>query len=102
MKAIINIKQKTSGFSHLNGRTFEIKELFSSFCAIQIPSQICDGRFDTCDFAYNEILIVDIDSEIQKAFDDHNWGSNTKAYIHLKNYCIAKKIKTNEQVTIFA
>jgi hypothetical protein len=102
MNAIINIKTKTSGFSHLNGHTFQVKELFSSFCAILIPSEICDGRFDTCDFNYDEIIIVDIDNEVQKAYDNYNWGSNNKAYINLKNYCIAKKIKTNEQVTTFA
>jgi len=91
-----------SGFSYLNGRTYKVKEVFTSFVAIEIPSQICEGRFDTCDFNHNEVLIVDIDNEIQKAFDDHNWGINHKAYIHLKNYCIAKKIKTNEQLTTYA
>ena len=101
MKAIINTK-KTSGFSYLNGHTFEVKEVFSSFFAIEIPSQICEGRYDTCDFNHNEVLIVDIDAEIQKAFNDHNWGNDHKRYIHLKNYCITKKIKTNEQLTTFA
>ena len=101
MKAIINTK-KASGFSHLNGRTFKVKEVFTSFVALEIPSQICEGRFDTCDFNHNEILIVDIDTEVQKAYDDFSWGSDNKRYIKLKDYCIANRIKTNEQLTTFA
>jgi len=101
MKAIINTK-KASGFSYLNGRTFEVKEVFTSFIAIQIPSQICNDKFDTCDFNHNEILIVDIDREVQKAYDDYNWGSDNKKYMRLKDYCIANRIKTNEQLTTIA
>ena len=100
MKAIIDTK--SASYKHLNGKTFNVKQVFSSFVAIEIPSQICEGKFDTCDFNHNEVLIVDIDAEIQKAFDDHNWGINHKAYIHLKNYCIANKIKTKEVLNTFA
>jgi hypothetical protein len=101
MKAIINTK-KTSGFSYLNGRTFEVKEVFTTFVAIQIPSQICYGKFDTCDFNHNEVIIVDIDAEVQKAYDDYSWGNDNKRYIKLKDYCISNRIKTNEQLTTIA
>lgn len=100
MKAIINTK--SASYKHLNGKTFNVKQVFSSFVAIEIPSQICEGRLDTCDFNHDEVLIVDIDAEIQRAFDDHNWGNDHKRYIHLKNYCIIKKIKTKEVLTTFA
>jgi hypothetical protein len=101
MKAIINTK-KTSGFSYLNGCTFNVKEVFTSFVAIEIPSQICEGKYDTCDFNHNEVLIVDIDAEVQRAYDDYNWGNDNRRYIKLKDYCISNRIKTNEQLTTIA
>lgn len=96
MKAIINTK-KSSGLSHLNGKTFEVKEILSNIVALSIPSQICEGRFDTCDFAFDEVIIVDIDAEVQKAYNDYCW-SESKQYIKLKNYCIKNRIKTNEKI----
>ncbi len=100
MKAIINTK--SPGYKHLNGKTFNVKEVFSTFVSVEVTSEFVKGGIITTDFNHNEVLIVDIDNEIQKAFDDHNWGINHKAYISLKNYCIANKIKTNEQLTTFA
>jgi hypothetical protein len=100
MKAIINTKSKS--YKHLNGKTFNVKEVFSTFVSIEVTSEYVKGGIITTDFNHNEILIVDIDNEIQKAFDDHNWGGNHKTYIHLRNYCIAKKIKTNELLTTYA
>jgi hypothetical protein len=100
MKAIINTK--SASYKHLNGKTFNVKEVFSSFVAIEIPSQICEGRFDTCDFNHNEVLIVDIDAEIQKAFHDQNWGNDHERYLNLKNYCIIKKIKIKVVLNTFA
>jgi hypothetical protein len=100
MKAII--KTKSPGYKHLNGKTFNVKEVFTTFVAVEVTSEFVKGGIIPTDFNHNEVLIVDIDNEIQKAFDDHNWGINHKAYINLKNYCIANKIKTNEQLTTFA
>jgi hypothetical protein len=100
MKAII--KTKSASYKHLNGRTFNVKEVFTSFVALEVTSEFVKGGIITTDFNHNEVLIVDIDTEVQRAYDDHNWGSNHKAYIHLKNYCIANRIKTNEQLTTIA
>jgi hypothetical protein len=100
MKAIINTK--SASYKHLNGKTFNVKEVFSSFASVEVPSEYVKGGIIPTDFNYNEILIIDIDAEIQKAFDDHNWGINHKAYIHLKNYCIVNKIKTKEVLNTFA
>jgi len=97
MKAIINIKRKSSGFSYLNGHTFEVKEVLSNLVAVQIPSRICEGRFDTCDFGFDEVIIVDIDSEMQKSLDVYNW-SGSKLYDNLLNYCTKNGIKTNEKI----
>lgn len=96
MKAIINTK-KSSGMSYLNGHTFEVKEILSNLVALSIPSRICEGRFDTCDFSFEEVIIVDIDAEVQKAFDAYNW-SGSKLYANLINYCTKNGIKTNEKI----
>jgi len=100
MKAIINTK--SANYKHMNGKTYEVKQLFSTFAAIVLPSEYVKGGFICIDFNLSEIIIVDIDSEIQKAFDDHNWGNDCRRYIHLRNYCISKKIKTNELLNTFA
>lgn len=99
MKAIINTK-KSSGMSHLNGHTFEVKEILSNLVALRIPSQICEGKFDTCDFAFDEVIIVDIDAEVQKAYDACNWSDRicSKSYANLINYCTKNHIKTNEKI----
>jgi len=100
MEAIINTKSAT--YKHLNGKTFAIKEIFTSFVALELPFNFIKGGINTTDFNHKEVIIVDIDNEIQSAFDDHNWGNDCKRYIHLRNYCITKKIKTNEELTTFA
>ena len=100
MKAIINTK--SASYKHLNGKTFNVKEVFSSFASVEVPNEYVKGGIIFTDFNYNEMLIVDIDVEIQKAFDGHNWGNDHKRYIHLKNYCISKKIKTKEVLNTFA
>ena len=97
MKAIINIKRKSSGFSYLNGHTFEVKEILSNLVAVQIPSQICEGKFDTCDFTFDEVTIVDIDNEVQFAYDLYCLDGKG-LYVNLRYYCIANRIKTNEKI----
>lgn len=97
MKAIINIKRKSSGFAYLNGHTFEVKSVLSNLVAVQIPSQICEGKFDTCDFAFDEVIIVDIDQEVQHQYDQYCWDGKG-CYVNLRYYCIANRIKTNEKI----
>jgi hypothetical protein len=100
MKAIINTKSAT--YKHLNGKTFNVFEIFTSFLALELPSNFVKGGIITTDFNHKEVIIVDIDNEIQSAFDDYNWGNDCKRYNNLRNYCITKKIKTNEELTYFA
>ena len=88
--------------SYLNGHTFEVKQILSNLVALSIPSQICEGRFDTCDFSFDEVIIVDIDNEVQQAFDDYNWGNDNRTYFGLKFYCADKGIKTNEKIQTYA
>lgn len=87
--------------SYLNGHTFEVKEILSTLVALQIPSRICEGRFDTCDFSFDEVIIVDIDSEIQKAHNVY-CCTESKQYTALMNYCTKNGIKTNEQINCLA
>jgi len=95
MKAIINIKRKSSGYSYLNGHTFEVKQVLSNLIALQIPSQICEGKFDTCDFSFDEVIIVNIDEEVQSEYNQYCWDGKG-CYNNLRYYCIANRIKTNE------
>lgn len=101
MKAIITGVKKSSGFAYLNGHTFEVKEILSNIVALYIPSQLVKGKFDTCDFTFAEVTIVDIDEEVQKAFDAYNWGSDKRTYLRMKMYCGDKKIETNEKYHAF-
>lgn len=98
MKAIIKVP-KSSAYSFLNGHTFEVQEVFSTFVSLKIPSQI--GEITGIDFSYNEIIIVDIDNEIQKSYDDFNFGYNS-IYIHLKYYCKINNITTKEEYNCLA
>jgi len=100
MKTIINTKSKN--YKYLNGRTFNVKELFTSFVAIELTSEFVKGGIITINFNHNEVLIVDIDAEVQKAYDYYNSGNDNKRYIMLKHYCISNRIKTNEQLTTIA
>jgi len=86
MKAIITGVKKSSGFHYLNGLTFEVKELLNSGVALKIPSKIIEGRYDTCDFSFSEITIVDIFLEIQNEYEDYS------RYKKLLAYCKAKGI----------
>ena len=101
MKAIINIKRKSWGYSYLNGHTFEVKEILSHLVSVQIPSQICEGKFVTCDFAFDEVIIVDIDNEVQSQYDQYCWDGKG-CYVNLRYYCIANRIKTNEKINCHA
>ena len=95
MKAIINIKRKSSVFSYLNGHTFEVKEILSSSVAVQIPSQICEGKFDTFEFIFEEVIIVDIDNEMQTAYDNQIWGNDSYTYRNMLIYCLINKLKVS-------
>lgn len=101
MRAIITGVKKSSGFAYLNGHTFEVKEVLSNIVALYIPSQTIAGKYDTCDFSFAEVTIVDIDEEVQKAFDAYNWGSDKKTYWPLTWYCRDKKIETNQKYHAF-
>lgn len=84
MKAIINVN-KNSAYASLNGRTFEVVELLNSVAALNTPMACAD-------FSYSEIVIVDIDEEMQRAYDAWNWNASKLDYIHLKTYCTLNKI----------
>ena len=95
MKAIITGVKKSSGFHYLNGLTFEVKQLLNSGVALKIPSKIIEGRYDTCDFSFSEITIVDISLEIQNEYEDYKRGGAFELhsrYYKLFAYCTAKGI----------
>lgn len=93
MKAIINVNEN-SAYAHLNGKTFPAKELMSTLVAMDIYGT-------TVDFQHQEVLIVDLDAEMQSAYDAFNWGggNNATKYNNLKNYCTENGFITNETYT---
>ena len=106
MRAIVNVK-KGSGYSKFNGLTFEVKEYFSNIVCLKIPSQLDIDRFDSVDFSWNEVFIVDVQSSI-KALENQiefmNGLDEEKAppklvqrfkdeLNFLQNYCSYKKIQ---------
>lgn len=61
MKAIINVT-KDSIYSHLNGLTFELKDFGHRTCSAIV------GETEIF-FAHDEVIIVDIQEEYQRAYD---------------------------------
>jgi hypothetical protein len=92
MKAIVNVN-KGSNYARFNGLTFEVAEVLSQQVAILIPSKEL-GKDVTTDFGHSEIIIVDIEKELQKAYDNYNWGSDIRTYKNLEAYCIKRGIIT--------
>lgn len=90
MKAIVKVN-KNSSYSRFNGLTFEVKEVLSQQIALFIPSLEL-GKDLTTDFGHSEVIIVDIENELQKAYDNYNWGSDTRTYRNLEAYCIKNGI----------
>lgn len=86
MKAIVSVNPKSS-YSRLNGLTFDVIEILSSLIVLNV-----NGK--TIDFTYQELLIVDINIEIQKAKNDADWNSSyLKTFENLKKYCEINKIE---------
>lgn len=104
MKAIITSVKKASGYSKYNGLTFEIKDYMKGLVGLKIPSKLDIDKFDTIDFSWNEIMIVDIQSQIKNCENSIKYfeslsrpdGKQINEYQnqinYLKKYCEFKKI----------
>jgi CYTH domain-containing protein len=90
MKAIINVN-KESAYAKYNGHTFEVKEFLSTVAGIKIPHE--EFAEVTADFSHTEVLIVDLQEELQKAYDNYNWGGDNRTFPNLMSY-----VKTNNFV----
>lgn len=97
MKAIV--KTKSKNYKHLNGKTFQVVDILSNMVALRVMDEI--GRLLTVDFGFGEVIIVDIDHEVQQAFNDWNWGATKTKYSKLKAYCKANGIETNEITFVY-
>ena len=95
MKAIVNIKKSSSNYKQLNGLTFEVSEVLSQQVALLIPNKEL-GKDVVTDFHHTEVMIVDIEKELQKAYDSFNWGSDSRTYRNLETYCIHNSIILNK------
>ena len=92
MKAIILVKN-ASFYQKFNDLTFDVAEIGSSFIAIRGLNP--DNANNLTDFTFNEVFIVDIDSELQKAREAADWygGKCLTKYNNLKKYCEFRKIE---------
>lgn len=78
MRAIISVN-KSSAYASLNGHTFEVKAIYDTSLDLNINGT-------TTSFEFSEVVIVDLQSEIQRFFDQFNWDGNT-TYVRLRTYC---------------
>ena len=88
MRAIVKVN-KNSAFSHLNGLTFDVKEVLSNIISLDV-----DGI--TVDFSFKEVMIVDIQQESQRLYDLCNWYGNIDMLVKfnkLNDYKEQNKIK---------
>jgi len=87
MKAIINISNKHSQYSKLNGLTFEVKELMNdSVGLVGVNPLYPNGQTD---FHFSEILIVDI----KKEFEEVKSYNSLIKLLKLLHYLQIKKIQ---------
>lgn len=83
MKAIIKVK-KGSAYKHLNGHTFQITGIYNTSVDLAITNET--GKVITISFGFEEVIICDLQTVMQKAFDNYNWDGIT-TYIKLQSYC---------------
>jgi hypothetical protein len=91
MRAIVKVN-KESHYAKYNGLTFYVKEVLNQQVALLIPSIELERDVVT-DFGFKEVIIVDINNELQIAYDNINWGCDKYTFSNLKTYCVANNIK---------
>lgn len=96
MKAIITLR--TGAFANLFGLTFDVVD-------IHVDGRISlNVKGNTTDFSFKEVLILDLQNEIQHAFDNKNWNSSATTtmpsspkagalYYALNQYRVKNKIE---------
>ena len=91
MKVIINLPA-SSAYSVYNKHTFPLSEncLGRSIATIALPHS--SGGVRLTDFHHKEIIIVDFQEELQRAYDNHNWGLDDSTYANLMSYALLNNI----------
>ena len=93
MKAIVLVNKK-SAYANLNGLTYNIKSIYASGVDLDVNGV-------TTSFGFSEILIVDLQTEMQKFFDLYNWDNNT-TFLKLQIYCEIKNYKVDVVINCLA
>ena len=86
MKAVVSV-HKRSAYAYLNGHTFTVKSIYNS-------TVILDVNGVHTSFSFSEVFIVDIQKEMQNAFNDYNFYGNT-TFFKLNTYCEKKGYKVD-------
>jgi hypothetical protein len=89
MTAIVNV-DKSSSFSKYNGLTFEVNDVFPKVIHLIVNDHEMDR--DMIHLNHKEIMIVDIQKELQVAYDNYNWGNDHNTYMNLQLYCLINNI----------
>jgi len=84
MNAIVNVK-KASSYSKYNGLTFPVIDVLDRIICMDIDNQ-------SVIFSHKEVIIVDIQNELQKAYDMYNW-SGCRLFNKLVAYATVNKIE---------
>ena len=96
MKVIINVP-KYSAYAHLNGLSFEVKEVLQGMVAVKLDNIKTDFKEKdtvTADFSFKEVMVQNFQDEYQSAYDSHNFnGLRSKDYYFLRNYKEHNKIE---------
>ncbi len=93
MKAIIKVN-KNSSYANLNGLTFDVNMIVGR----KLLNISTDG-LTTADFSIKEVMIVDIQNELQHAFDNNNFHGgfrNSDTLAFLQNYISENNIQVEE------
>ena len=93
MKAILKVK-KGSSYARYNGLTFNVNSIIGT----QLLNLQMDGY--TADFSIYELLIVDVQHELQLAYDEINWGyqQSVKKLDMLRRYTIENSINVSDPI----
>ena len=86
MKAIVSVN-KNSNYAYLNGHTFNVESIYDTRIGLNINGT-------KIAFEFSEVFIVDLQSEMQKYFDEFNWYGKNTTYTRLQAYCAIKNFES--------
>lgn len=100
MKAILLLKDENlfqspvSPYTKLKGQTFSVHEISDQYITLFVPKFINNNVEAKLRANYSDVLIVDFQTEIKKAYKNHI-QSGSRMWDKLRNYAVIHKIDFN-------